>query len=213
MRKREREGRASPACRRAFVSSRANSNTLKPPTPAAANRARIIGRRRCCSGSASRSPSLRGGQSRGSMRRTETEAGAVRRDLLGFGDFEDFDEGNSFPNCTIRLCVPHGCRLRAPSDETGAPIEFRRRVEVADGVHDMVEAVGHSSAAFAVSGRRRLHRCYWGRHEESIEVDPADELSGLFAASGLGESCIHSGSLWNAVHFFSRSASDSQASR
>jgi hypothetical protein len=38
--------------------------------------------------------------------------------------------------------------LRTPS-EAGAAIKFRRRVEIADGVHDVVETVRHSMLAFA----------------------------------------------------------------
>ena len=51
-----------------------------------------------------------------------------------------------FFNCTMRLCVPHGWRLRAPTVKPARRIKLRRRVEIADGVHDMVEAVGHSEA-------------------------------------------------------------------
>ena len=42
----------------------------------------------------------------------------------------------------MRLCVPHGAVAHADG-EAGAAIDLRRRVEIADGVHDMVETVRH----------------------------------------------------------------------
>ena len=43
----------------------------------------------------------------------------------------------------MRLCVPHGCRLRATDREADAAIQFGRGVEIADGVHDMIETLRH----------------------------------------------------------------------
>ena len=67
----------------------------------------------------------------------------MRRDLLGLGDFEDLD---------IAILQLHNAVVRTPGmpvaradGEAGAAIELRRRVEVADGVHDMVETVGHAA--------------------------------------------------------------------
>ena len=63
----------------------------------------------------------------------------MRRDLFRFGDFEEFDIG------VVQL---HDAIMRAPrvlvpraNNEAGAPIKFPRRIEIADGVHDMVETV------------------------------------------------------------------------
>ncbi len=71
----------------------------------------------------------------------------MRRDLVGFGDFEDFDVG------VVQL---HDVVLRAPrmaiarADlEAGARIEFRRRVEIADRVHDMIETARHLTGPLA----------------------------------------------------------------
>jgi len=50
------------------------------------------------------------------------------------------------------------------------------------------------------------HRRECGRHQQLID-DVADDLTVFL---GLGAAMIHSGSLWKAAHFFSRSASDSQ---
>ena len=66
---------------------------------------------------------------------------AVRHDFFGLGDFKDFD---------VTILQLHNAVVRAPrmtvaraDGEAGAALEFRRRVEIADGVHDMVEAVRH----------------------------------------------------------------------
>src|SRR6267142_2874346 len=68
-------------------------------------------------------------------------AGAVRHDLLRLGDFEDFD---------VAILQLHNSVVGAPrmavaraDGKAGVAIEFRRRVEIADGVHDMVETVRH----------------------------------------------------------------------
>ena len=66
---------------------------------------------------------------------------AVRRDLLGFGDLEEFD---------IAILQLHNSVVGAPwmavapaDGEAGARIEFTGRVEIADGMHDMIETMGH----------------------------------------------------------------------
>jgi hypothetical protein len=70
----------------------------------------------------------------------------MRRDFLGFGDFEDFD---------IAILQLHDAVVRAPGmavaradGEAGAAIKFRSRLEIADGVHDMVETVRHPTGGF-----------------------------------------------------------------
>jgi hypothetical protein len=37
-----------------------------------------------------------------------------------------------------------------PDGEAGVRIKFRRRVEIADGVHDVVETVGHPARPLAL---------------------------------------------------------------
>src|SRR6266700_2334148 len=68
-------------------------------------------------------------------------AGAVRLDLLGLGDLKDFN---------VAILQLHNSVMGAPrmavaraDGKAGAAIKFRRRVEIADGVHDMVETVRH----------------------------------------------------------------------
>src|SRR6266568_5190893 len=68
-------------------------------------------------------------------------AGAVRHDLLRLGDLKDFDVAISqLHNSVVR--APRMAVARADG-KAGAAIKFRRRVEIADGVHDMVETVRH----------------------------------------------------------------------
>src|SRR4030081_3327885 len=92
--------------------------------------------------------------------------------------------------------------------KAGARIKFRRRVEIADGVHDMVETVGHREAT---SPLRKA-----GHFTDENEVGTSNCLTMLPtiwpSSSVLARAAIQSGSLWNAAHFFSRSASDSHAS-
>src|SRR6267142_2232875 len=68
-------------------------------------------------------------------------AGAVWHDLLRLGDLKDFD---------VAILQLHNSVVGAPrmavaraDGEAGVAIEFRRRVEIADGVHDMVATVRH----------------------------------------------------------------------
>src|SRR6195256_2669931 len=68
-------------------------------------------------------------------------AGAVRHDLLRLGDLKDFD---------VAILQLHNSVVGAPrmavaraDGKAGAAIKFRRPVEIADGVHDMVETVRH----------------------------------------------------------------------
>ena len=82
-------------------------------------------------------------------------AHAVRRDLLRLGHFEDFD---------VAILQLHDAVVRTPfmavaraDGEAGAAIEFRRRVEIADGVHDMVKTVRHQARPES-SRCRSLHR-------------------------------------------------------
>src|SRR6266702_214356 len=68
-------------------------------------------------------------------------AGAVWHDLLRLGDLKDFD---------VAILQLHNSVVRAPrmavaraDGKAGAAIKVRRRVEIAAGVHDMVETVRH----------------------------------------------------------------------
>src|SRR5207237_7486318 len=80
------------------------------------------------------------------IKRAERErAFAVRRDLFGFGDLEEFD---------VAILQLHNAVVGAPwmavaraDSEAGAAVEFAGRVEIADGMHDMIEAVGHRGNA------------------------------------------------------------------
>ena len=65
----------------------------------------------------------------------------MRHDLLGLGDLQDLD---------VAVLELHDAIMRAPGvtitpahHEPGADIDVRRRVQVADRMHDMVEALGH----------------------------------------------------------------------
>ena len=125
-----------------FVPSRAKSNTSKSPIPAASNASRILGRIAAVEDqhretlARSQKVAVEGAE----RKRTR----AVRHDLFGLGDFEHFD---------VAILQLHDAVVRAPGmavaradGEAGARIEFRRRVEIADGVHDVVETVGHPTS-------------------------------------------------------------------
>ena len=65
----------------------------------------------------------------------------MRRDLFGFGDLEEFD---------VEILKLHSAVVGAPwmavapaDSEAGARIELAGRVEIVDGMHDMVETMGH----------------------------------------------------------------------
>jgi hypothetical protein len=65
----------------------------------------------------------------------------VGHDLFWFGDFEDFDEAMLELDDAI-MRAP-GMTVARANGEAGARLKLAGRVEVADGVHDMVEAVRH----------------------------------------------------------------------
>ena len=100
--------------------SRAKSNTSKSPMPAASNARASPRAHCCCRGSASKNPRARARKSR-LKAPNENEPRAVRHDLLGFGDFEDFD---------VAVLQLHNAVMRAPrmavaraDGEAGAAIE------------------------------------------------------------------------------------------
>jgi hypothetical protein len=117
---------------------------------------------------------------------------------------EKFDE-NASKLHDIIVRAP-GMAIAAADREAGATIEFCGRVEIADRVNDMVETVGHPSSA---SAQARDH------FTDENAVGTSNWLTMLPtiwpSASVFARAAIQSGSAWKAAHFFSRSASDSQA--
>ena len=74
----------------------------------------------------------------------------MRRDLFGFGHFEDFDV--AIPQLHNSVVRAPGMAVARADGEAGAGIKFRRRVEIADGVHDVVETVGHPARPALAAG-------------------------------------------------------------
>src|SRR3954471_8271107 len=96
-----------------------------------------------------------------------------------------------------------GVPVARADGEAGPAIKRRRRVEIADGVHDMVEPSGHPAVVgLYFSAEKAVGTSNW------LTILPMIWPS----ASELARADIQSGSAWKAVHFLSRSASDSQAS-
>ena len=75
---------------------------------------------------------------------------------------------NEVLNCTMRLWVPQGWTVARADREAEPAIEIAGRVEVADDMHDMVDALGQRL--------RSLHRRERRRHQELID-DVADDLA------------------------------------
>src|SRR3979411_2740908 len=65
----------------------------------------------------------------------------MRHNLFGLGDLQNLDEAILQLHNAV-VSAP-GVAIARADGETGAAIKFRRRVEIADGVHDVVEAVRH----------------------------------------------------------------------
>jgi hypothetical protein len=65
----------------------------------------------------------------------------MRHDLFRFGDGEDLNVAVlQLHNAVMRT---PGMAIAGADGKAGARIERRRRIEIADGVHDVVETMGH----------------------------------------------------------------------
>ena len=65
----------------------------------------------------------------------------MRHNLLGFGDLQNLDVAvRQLHNAVVGA---PGMAVAATYGKAGARVELRRRVNVANGMHDVVETVGH----------------------------------------------------------------------
>ena len=133
----------------------------------------------------------------------EKNRGACGAMSGGIGDRQQLDEGaGELDDVVLR---PPGARMAVARADLKAepPIELGGRVEIAHRVDDMVEAARH-----VWPSDQRIAENAVGRR---IEVLMLAMIRPSFSLSS--RALCHSGSAWNAFHFCSRSASDSQASR
>ena len=132
--------RPSPVEPSGRFASRSKSNCSKWPMPAFSND-RDVGRRILAFETSIDSPARAPRKSRVKAP-NENERGRRRHDQLRLADLEQFDE------ITRELHDPivraPGMTVARADREAGTAVELAGRVEIADGVHDVIEAVGQA---------------------------------------------------------------------